>query len=87
LDMESHFLPKQSWVNSPVLCFPLSLGWQACTTMPSLWLKWGLMNSQIGLASNWILAFQVLRIRDTSTWLHVMYLKVWFATEYRELLF
>jgi hypothetical protein len=37
---------------SPALCFPLSLGWQTCITMPCLFLlRWGLTNifAQAGL--------------------------------------
>jgi hypothetical protein len=46
------FLPRLAKKhNCPDLSPPCSLGWQACTTAPSFWLKWDLLNffAQAGL--------------------------------------
>jgi hypothetical protein len=42
LEIESCFLPRQAWTWSPYFKLPTSLGWQACTTTPSIFLlRWG----------------------------------------------
>jgi hypothetical protein len=39
------FLPKLDWNHDPPnFSLPRSLGWQICTTMPSYWLRWDLVN-------------------------------------------
>jgi hypothetical protein len=43
------FLPGLAWNHNPTLLSPpYSLGWQACATVPSYWLKWILWTFCLG---------------------------------------
>jgi hypothetical protein len=46
------FFPRLVWNWDPDLSLPCSLGWQACATLPSCWLRWNLLNFLPRLASN-----------------------------------